>query len=265
MRADVAENPAELDIFPEPGRPAVDRACASRIAAWPLTNLVRRDVDRLDHIADCAGLNQLSCLDGGLHLQPFRIHDGVDASGGGDRLAHFLELFERGDAGLVRKKVLARLHAANAQRRALIGDLRTQYQLDRRIVNNFILCRRHRYVRITLLKRGEKIGLECPDFDQNAAPAFHGFNHAVDVWMTDAAHGELDGIARRRIFQEREHLLSCTCWEKLEVPGRSKGGKSGDHACNRDIAEKIAARNKGISHESTRDERFGRERRKEKI
>jgi len=43
VRANVAENTAELDVFPEPGRPAVDGACASGIASRPLPAIHERE------------------------------------------------------------------------------------------------------------------------------------------------------------------------------------------------------------------------------
>jgi hypothetical protein len=74
--------------------------------------------------------------------------------------------------------------------------------------------------------------------------------------MTDAADSELDGIARRRLFSEWKHFFPNLRWRGQRGLGSSEGGKSGNHACDRDIAEKIAARNRRVSHESTRDERF---------
>ncbi len=68
-------------------------------------------------------LDELAGLDGGLHFEPLAVHDGVDFFRFGDGLANGGELFERGDAGLVAEEVLAVLHDANADSRALIGDL----------------------------------------------------------------------------------------------------------------------------------------------
>ena len=79
-------------------------------------------------------------------------------------------------------------------------------------MHNLVLCRGNRYIWITLLKRGEEIGFERPDFDENAAPAFNCFDHPVNVRMTDATYRELDRVARRRILHEREHFRSCLCW-----------------------------------------------------
>ena len=55
---------------------------------------MRRDVDGLDHLADGARLDQFAGLDRGLHLQPLGIHDGENAPGLLDGLAHFGELLE---------------------------------------------------------------------------------------------------------------------------------------------------------------------------
>ena len=124
------------------------------------------DVDGLDDMADGARLNQFPCFDGGLYLQPFRIHDGVDAAGGGDGLADFFQLLQCRDARLVREKIFARFHAADAQRCALVGDLGAQHQLDRRVVHDLILCGRDGHVGITLAKGCEQVGLLRPDLGE---------------------------------------------------------------------------------------------------
>ena len=97
VRANVAENSAVLFRIPEPVRPA--RAAARDTAA--LKDLVRRNVDGLDDLADGALLDEHAGVDGGLHLEPLAVHDAVDAFRLGDGLAHFGQLFERCDAGLV--------------------------------------------------------------------------------------------------------------------------------------------------------------------
>jgi hypothetical protein len=66
--------------------------------------------------------------------------------------------------------------------------------------------------------------------------------------MTDAADSELDGIARRRVIRGRKHFLLNLRRRVHRRLGSSEGGKSGNQACNRDIPDKIAARNKRVSH-----------------
>ena len=58
------------------------------------------------------------------------------------------ELRERRDARLVRQIVLAVLHHADAQRCALIGNDRAQHQLNRRILQHFLLAPRALYEQV---------------------------------------------------------------------------------------------------------------------
>src|SRR3569833_241318 len=97
VRADIAKDAAILDIFPEPAR-ARD---AAAIVAGALDDLMRRDVDRLDDLADGAGLDQLPGINRGLHFQPLGIHDGVDAAGFRDGSLHQRQIFQCGDSRLV--------------------------------------------------------------------------------------------------------------------------------------------------------------------
>ena len=166
------------------------------VAAVSLNDLVRRDVDRLDDLADGPGLHQLAGLDGGLHLQPFAVHDGVDLLGFGDGLADRGEIFERGDAGLVAEEVLAVLHGANADAGALVGDLRAEHKLGGRIVDDLVLRGYDLDVGEALLECGELVLLAAPGRDEFTAAALHGADHAVDVVVAHAADGELDGVLR---------------------------------------------------------------------
>ena len=106
-----------------------------------LKDLVRRDVDGLDHLADRALPNQFACIDGRLHLKQLAVHDGVDALGLGNRLAHVGQLLQRRDARACQTSNPCRAswRALHAQWRALVGDLRTEDQLHRRIVENLVL------------------------------------------------------------------------------------------------------------------------------
>src|SRR5581483_3683327 len=97
VRTDIAQNAAELLCVPEPFWSSRTSASVART----LKDLVRRDIDGLDHLADRALLYQLTRIYSGLHLKPLAVHDGVDAAGLGDGLAHIRELFERCDARLV--------------------------------------------------------------------------------------------------------------------------------------------------------------------
>ena len=89
-----------------------------------LHDLVRRDVDGLDYLADRALLDQFASIHRGAHLQPFRIEDGIDAPCFGDGLAHQRQVFQRGDAGLVGQKILARFHDTHTDPGPLASDMR---------------------------------------------------------------------------------------------------------------------------------------------
>ena len=83
MRADVAQNTAVLLRMPEPLRPAAPATCITGFLHY----LVRRDVDRLDHLADGARLHQVAGLHRRGYLQTFAVQNAVDAFGLGDGLA----------------------------------------------------------------------------------------------------------------------------------------------------------------------------------
>ena len=136
VRADIAEDAAVLIGVPEPIRAVPVPPPASPCA---LDDLVRRDVDGLNDFADGALLDEFAGIDSGLHLEPLAIHDGVDALGLGDGLAHLSKLLQGGDAGLVGEEIFAMLHGAHAERGALIGDLRTEHELHRGIVQDLVL------------------------------------------------------------------------------------------------------------------------------
>ena len=148
MGADVAEDAAVLVGIPEPLWP---RRSAAGVAAT-LHDLVGRNVDGLNHLADGALLDELAGVDGRLDLQQFAIEDGVDAAGFGDGFADFGELPEGRHARLVGEKVLAVLHGADGKRRTLIGDLRAEHQLYRWVGDNFVLGVDHLYIWEALLE-----------------------------------------------------------------------------------------------------------------
>src|SRR5271170_2734497 len=162
----------------------------------PLNDLVRRDVDRLDDLADGSGLDQLARLDGRFDLQPFAIHDGVDLVGFGDGLADRRKIFESGDARLVAEKVLAVLHGANADAGALIGDLRAEHKLGGRIVDDLVLRGYDLDVGKALLECGELVLLAAPGRDEYTAATLYSADHAIDMVVAHAADSKLDGILR---------------------------------------------------------------------
>ena len=196
MRADVAEDAAVLLGIPEPVGPA---GAAAGVAVL-LGDLVGRDVDGLDHLADGALLDQFAGVDRGLHFEALAVHDGVDALGFGDGLADFGKLLERGDAGLVGEKVLAVLHHADAERRALVGDLRAQHELRGGIVEDLVLGLDDFRVGKALGECGEFVFFAAPYRNQFAAAALDRADHAVDMVVAHAADGELDVVLGRFVL-----------------------------------------------------------------
>ena len=85
MRADVAENSTVLVRVPEPIGP---RICAARIASAALGNLVRCDINGLDHLADRALAHEFARVDCSFYFKQLAVHDRVDALGFGDGHAH---------------------------------------------------------------------------------------------------------------------------------------------------------------------------------
>ena len=129
MRADVAEDAAVLHIVVEPGGPAAKSAA---VRARLLVDLVGCDVDGLNHLADRALLDEFARVHRRLHFQPFAVKDPVDPLRFCDGLADRREVFECGDARLVREEVLAVLHRAHADAGAFVRFLRGQHELDGR-------------------------------------------------------------------------------------------------------------------------------------
>ena len=94
------------------------------------THAVRPEADGLHDAADGAGLHELAGADGRAVLEALAVHDRIDAPRLRLHAAHLGQLIERGDARLVDHVVLAVLHHADAERRALVRDRRAQHQLD---------------------------------------------------------------------------------------------------------------------------------------
>jgi hypothetical protein len=88
------------------------------------------------------------------------------------------------------------LHGANADGGAFIGDLRAEYKLSGRIVDDLILRRYDLDIGVALLKSCQLILFASPGSDQDAASTLHGADHAVDVVVAHAADGKLDGVLR---------------------------------------------------------------------
>jgi hypothetical protein len=162
-----------------------------------LEDLMRRNIDRLNHLADRALPHEFAGVDGCLHLKQLAVHNRVDALGFGDGLAHLRQLFERRHSRLVREKVLAALHGAHGDSGALAGYLRGENQLHRGVVEDLVLRRDDLHVGIPLAKGRELVLFAAPCSHQFSASALNSADHAVDVVVAHAAHGKLDVILRR--------------------------------------------------------------------
>jgi hypothetical protein len=103
-------------------------------------------------------LHQLAGIDRGLHFQPLAVHDGVDALGLGDGLAHLGQLLQRGDPGLVGSGSPCRAAWRGRPAARVDWDLRTEHQLNGRIVQDLVLRRNHLDVGKALLEGCELVG-----------------------------------------------------------------------------------------------------------
>ena len=155
---------------------------------------MRTEPDRLHDVADGAGLHQLARPDGRAVFEPLAVHDRVDAAGLRLHAAHLGQLLERRDARLVGHVVLAVLHHADADRRAVGRNRRAQHQLDARVLENLVLAARHLDAGEPLLKILHQVRLFGVDPHQLAAAALHGADLAVDVIVVDADDGESDPL-----------------------------------------------------------------------
>ena len=102
---------------------------------------VRTQPDRLHDLPDRAGLDQLTGSHGRADLETLAVTDRVNASGLRLHAARLRQLFERREAGLVAHVVFAVLHDPDAERRAFAGDGGADHQLDRLVVEDFLLAR----------------------------------------------------------------------------------------------------------------------------
>ena len=207
MRTNVAKDSPVLLRVPEPIGTRHRAAGSSTV----LDDLVRRNVDGLDHFSDRALPHQFPRVNSGLHLQQLAVKDGVNPLGLSDGPAHIRQLFQRGHAGLVREEILAALHGTHSYAGSFAGDLRGQHQLHRRVVEDLILGLRDLYIGKSLAERRQFVFFAAPRRHKLSAAALHRANHAVDVVVADAADGKLDVIfgcffglrGHNRIFHSR--------------------------------------------------------------
>ncbi len=172
------ENPAEAGLLPEPRRPARRR------------DAVRAETDGLHDAADGAGLHQLAGSHRRTILEPLAVHDRVDALRLSLHTAHLGELLERRDARLVGHVVLAVLHDADAEGRAIDRNRRAQDELNARILQDLVLAPRELRLREPRLKVLRQVGFRRIQPDEFASAAQDGADLAVDVAVVDADDGK---------------------------------------------------------------------------
>ncbi len=179
---------------------------------------MRAKSDRLHDLTDGAGLDELAGLDRRAVLHPLAVHDRIDALRLGLDPTHLGQLLERRDARLVDHVVLAVLHHAHAERRALVGNGRAQDQLHRLVLEDLGLAAGDLDLRKRLDERSGEVRLLGVHRDEFAAAADHGLDLTVDVAVVDADDAELD--LRRRLPRERRAKAGCRQVPQSRPPSR---------------------------------------------
>ena len=122
----VADNSAVFCVIEKPG--------------WAVLGIhpVRTHSDRLYYPANGTGLHQFSSLHRRPVFQALTEHDRLNALHFRLHTLDFGKLIQKGDARLVGHVILAMLHHADSQRRALLRDDGTQDKLNRWIVHDLV-------------------------------------------------------------------------------------------------------------------------------
>src|SRR5205807_9683113 len=110
---------------------------------------------------------------------------------------HLGKLLQRGDGGLIAQEVFALAHRPYSERRPKIGDGGGTDELDRRIIQDFILAAGYPHAVIALLKSSETLGIGRVHRDQFTAAAPDGIGNAIDVAMIEPDDCELDRVFGR--------------------------------------------------------------------
>src|SRR5262249_35086476 len=185
MRAYVAEDAAVPLAIEKP------RGARSRIHA------MRSQTNGLEDLTDGPGVDQLTCFDSCGVLEPFAVHDRVDAPCLFLHAANLCELFERRDAGLVRHVIFAVSHRFNADGRAVLRYRGAEDELDRRVFENFLLAAGGLGLRVTFGESGGKLRLLGVERDQFSATPSHRSNLTVDVIVIDPDNREANSLCLR--------------------------------------------------------------------
>ena len=178
MRADVAEDAAELRGIPEP--------------RWTLRwiDAMRPESDRLHDLADRSLLHEIAGANRRCVLESFTVENRIDALRLRLDASHFGQLLERRDARLVRHVVLAGAHHTDAERRPLVRHDRRHHEVDRGVVENGVLVGHLFRVRIVLREVRGELRLFRMEGHELAAAADHRVHLSIDVRVVHPDHGE---------------------------------------------------------------------------
>ena len=119
MGADVAEDTAVEFLFEEPVG-----------AGFRLAHAMRAEADDADDFSDGALRDEIVRQHGAFVADAFGIIDHVFPAGGGDGFAGFVKLCKSRKWRLVREIVLSGVHAADAERAAVRGNVRCGDEFD---------------------------------------------------------------------------------------------------------------------------------------
>ena len=187
---------------------------------------MRAEADRLDDGADRAGLHQIAGLHRGPVLVPLAVHHREDPLRLGLDLARLGELRQRRHRRLVREEVLAGLHHADAEGRALAGDRGAGHEGDPLVVEDLLLAPGEDRLGILRAEGRREVRLLGVEADQLAAAADEGVAHPVDVAVVHADRGEPDARLAARLGGRRRGLGGvAAAGRQHQRSGRDGGGR----------------------------------------
>src|ERR1700751_1735459 len=107
---------------------------------------------------------------------------------------HVGQLLQRDDPGLINQVVFSVLHDANPQRSALIGDWRSGYELDGRIIQDLVFAFGSLDVAEALLEIGQPLRICSVDGYQFATAVLNGRGDSEYVIVIYTDNSELDRV-----------------------------------------------------------------------
>src|SRR5262249_42970730 len=153
---------------------------------------VRSEPDRLDDTANRSGFDKLAGSDCRAVFQPLAVHDRINAAGFGLDTPPLSELLQRRDAPVVGHEILSLFHYLDTQRGAVTWYGGADYELDRRVLEDFSLAASEPCLWEPLGESSSKVGFFGVERDKFTSAANHGFDLAVDVRVVDADSSKSD-------------------------------------------------------------------------